>query len=128
MFSYWAKPEDTLDVSRMINDDLAATVRQYPDRFVGLGTLPMNAPTLAVQEIKRAVTELKFPGFQIGSHIGEWNLDSPELYPVYKVIEGRRRRRNIKEYFSHNVFVDLRGAGSLSVCPSLGHGQWRKVL
>ena len=107
MFSYWAKPEDTLDVSRMINDDLAATVRQYPDRFVGLGTLPMNAPTLAIQEIKRAVTELKFPGFQIGSHIGEWNLDSPELYPVYKVIEGRRRRRKIKEYFSHNLSIDL---------------------
>ena len=56
-----------------------------PRRFVGLGTLPMNAPTLAVEEIKRAVSELKFPGFQIGSHIGEWNLDAKELYPVYKV-------------------------------------------
>ena len=31
-----------------------------PTRFVGLGTLPMNAPTLAVEEIKRAVTDLKF--------------------------------------------------------------------
>ena len=56
-----------------------------PTRFVGLGTLPMNAPTLAVEEIKRAVRDLKFPGFQIGSHIGEWNLDAKELYPVYKV-------------------------------------------
>ena len=37
MFSYWAKPEDTLDVSRMINDDLAKTVQKYPKRFVGLG-------------------------------------------------------------------------------------------
>ena len=45
----------------------------------------MNAPTLAVEEIKRAVVDLKFPGFQIGSHIGDWNLDAPELYPVYKV-------------------------------------------
>ena len=54
-------------------------------RFVGLGTLPMNAPLLAVEEIKRAVTELRLPGFQIGSHIGDWNLDAPELDPVYKV-------------------------------------------
>ena len=52
---------------------------------MGLGTLPMNAPLLAVEEIKRAVTELRFPGFQIGSHIGDWNLDAPELDPVYKV-------------------------------------------
>ena len=86
MFSYWAKPEDTLDVARMINNDLANTVSQYPDRFVGLGTLPMNAPELCVEEIKRAVIDLKMPGFQIGSHIGDWNLDSPELYPVYKVM------------------------------------------
>ena len=86
MFSYWAKPEDTLDVSRMVNDDLAATVAKRPDRFVALGTLPMNAPTLAAEEIKRAVAELRFPGFQIGSHIGDWNLDAPELYPVYKVL------------------------------------------
>ena len=31
MFSYWAKPEDTLDVSRIINNDLAATVAHHPD-------------------------------------------------------------------------------------------------
>ena len=37
MFSYWAKPEDTLDVSRMINDDLAKTAQKHPKRFVGLG-------------------------------------------------------------------------------------------
>ena len=49
-----AKPEDTLDVSRMVNDDLARTVASHPDRFVGLGTLPMNAPLLAVEEMRRA--------------------------------------------------------------------------
>lgn len=87
MFSYWAKPEDTLDVSRIVNDDLASTVAKHPTRFVGLGTLPMNAPTLAVEEIKRAVGDLKFPGFQLGSHCGEWNLDSEKLYPIYKTCE-----------------------------------------
>ena len=87
MFSYWAKPEDTLDLCRIVNDDMAATVNNNPSRFVGLGTLPMQAPTLAVQEMKRAATELKFPGFQIGSHIGDWNLDAKELYPVYKTAE-----------------------------------------
>lgn len=87
MFSYWAKPEDTLDLSRFLNDNLAGTVARNPRRFVGLGTLPMQAPLLAVEEMKRAVGELKFPGFQIGSHIGDWNLDSKELYPIYKTAE-----------------------------------------
>ena len=35
--------------------------------------------------MKRAVGELGFPGFQIGSHVGEWNLDNKEFDPVYKV-------------------------------------------
>ena len=39
----------------------------------------------AVEEMKRSVHDLSLPGFQIGSHIGDWNLDAPELYPIYKV-------------------------------------------
>ncbi len=50
-----AKPEDTLDLCRLVNDDLAATVQQHPDRFVALGTLPMQAPELAVRELQRCV-------------------------------------------------------------------------
>ena len=41
-FFYKAKPEDTLDLCRIMNDDLAKTVKKYPKRFVGLGTLPMQ--------------------------------------------------------------------------------------
>ena len=37
-----AKPEDTLDLCRILNDDLAKTVKKHPKRFVGLGTLPMQ--------------------------------------------------------------------------------------
>ena len=76
MFSYWAKPEDALDISRIVNDDLASTVRKNPKRFVGLANLPMHAPELAVEEMKRAVVDLKMSGFQIGSHVGDWNLDA----------------------------------------------------
>jgi hypothetical protein len=35
MFSYWAKPEDTLDLARFLNDDIARTVASNPKRFVG---------------------------------------------------------------------------------------------
>ncbi|XP_002737240.1 2-amino-3-carboxymuconate-6-semialdehyde decarboxylase-like [Saccoglossus kowalevskii] len=87
MFSYWAKPEDTLDLCHILNDDLAKTCKKYPTRFVGLGTVPMQAPELAVQELKRCVQELGFPGIQIGSHINEMNLDAPELQPIYAAAE-----------------------------------------
>lgn len=50
VFLFKAKPEDTLDLARILNDDLASTVRRYPKRFVGLGTLPMQAPELGTDE------------------------------------------------------------------------------
>lgn len=52
---------------------------------MGLGTLPMQAPELAVKELERCVKELGFPGVQIGSHINEWDLNAQELFPVYAV-------------------------------------------
>nr|XP_060477355.1 2-amino-3-carboxymuconate-6-semialdehyde decarboxylase [Panthera onca] len=87
MFSYWAKPQDTLDLCQLLNNDLAATVAKHPRRFVGLGTLPMQAPELAVKEMERCVKELGFPGVQIGSHINEWDLNAQELFPIYAVAE-----------------------------------------
>lgn len=80
-----AKPHDTLDLCILLNDNLAQTVHSYPRRFVGLGTLPMQAPDLAILEMRRCVKELGFPGVQIGSHINNWDLNAPELFPFYAV-------------------------------------------
>ena len=76
MFSYWAKPEHTLDLCRILNDDVAKLCAERPNRFVGLGTLPMQAPDLAIEELRRCVEELGMPGVQIGSHIEDWDLDA----------------------------------------------------
>lgn len=84
-FGLKAKPHDTLDLCVLLNDNIAQTVCSHPKRFVGLGTLPMQAPDLAVLEMERCVKELGFPGVQIGSHINNWDLNASELYPFYAV-------------------------------------------
>lgn len=87
MFSYWAKPADALDLSRTINDHIAGVVAQYPKRFSGLGTIPMQAPELAVKELERSVKELGLAGVEIGSHVNSWNLDDEHLFPVFHAAE-----------------------------------------
>src|SRR5215472_8889628 len=87
MFSYWAQPKDCLDLSRILNDHIAEVVRQHPDRFVGLATMPMQAPELAIQEMERCVQSLGLAGVQIGSHVNEWNLDHPSLFSVWQAAE-----------------------------------------
>ena len=37
---------DCLDLAKYLNDNIAQTVAEHPKRFVGLGTLPMQAPEL----------------------------------------------------------------------------------
>lgn len=86
MFSYWAQPKDTLEVARFLNDHIAGIVQRYPTRFEGLGTLPMQAPDLAIQELERCKA-IGLKGIQIGSHIEQWNLDAPELFPVFEACE-----------------------------------------
>lgn len=46
----------------------------------------MQAPDLAVIELRRCINELGLAGIQIGSHINEWNLDAPELDPIWTVL------------------------------------------
>ena len=87
MFCYWAQPAHAHDLSQILNDHIAGVVRDHPDRFVGLGTLPMQAPALAVKELERCMLELGMAGVQIGSHVEKWNLNEPELFPVFEAAE-----------------------------------------
>ncbi len=69
MFSYWAKPEDALDLARFLNDHIAEVVRAHPTRFAGLATIPLQAPDFAARELERCVRELGLRGAQIGTHV-----------------------------------------------------------
>lgn len=86
MFSYWAKPLDTLEVAKFLNDHIADIVHRYPKRFIGLGTLPMQAPDLAIQELERCKS-IGLKGVQIGSHINDWNLNDPNIFPVFQACQ-----------------------------------------
>jgi len=87
LFHYWAKPEDALETSRYLNDHMAETVARNPKRFVGLGTVPLQDPALAIQEMERCMLGLGFAGIEIGSHINDWNLNAPELFPFFEAAE-----------------------------------------
>jgi aminocarboxymuconate-semialdehyde decarboxylase len=87
MFCYGARPEHAHDLARLLNDHLAGVVRRYPRRFAGLGTLPMQAPDLAVRELERCVQDLGLRGVEVGSHVNDWNLDHPALFPVFEAAQ-----------------------------------------
>jgi aminocarboxymuconate-semialdehyde decarboxylase len=87
MFSYWAKGQDALQLSQFLNDHIAKVVQTYPKQFVGLGTVPLQDPQLAIAEAERCINELGFAGIQIGTHVNDWNLNDPELFPFFESCE-----------------------------------------
>jgi aminocarboxymuconate-semialdehyde decarboxylase len=86
MFSYWAEPDRCAEMARHVNDGIAEMAGYAPDRFVGLATLPMGDPDLAVRELDRAIRELGLGGVEIGTNIAGRELDDPLLLPVFEAI------------------------------------------
>jgi aminocarboxymuconate-semialdehyde decarboxylase len=87
LFNYWAKPKDGLETSRFFNDDIGNKVEKDKDRFIGIGTVPLQDVDLAIAEMQRCVTELKMPGLQIGSNINGENLSDKKYFPFYAEAE-----------------------------------------
>ena len=69
------------------NDQIAKLVKQNPQRFMGIATLPMQAPEKAADELKRAMTKLGLRGTMFASNIMGKNLDDPSFEPVWATAE-----------------------------------------
>ncbi|HRI22632.1 MAG TPA: amidohydrolase family protein, partial [Panacibacter sp.] len=87
LFNYWAKPKDGLETSKFFNDHIVETVALHPEKFIGIGTVPLQDVDLAIKEMERCVNELKMPGLEIGTNINGKNLSEKEFFPFYKAAE-----------------------------------------
>jgi aminocarboxymuconate-semialdehyde decarboxylase len=86
MFCYWAKPLDGLVVAKHLNDHIAKIVSDNPKRFVGLASVPMQDPKLAIEELERCM-KLGFRGVQIGSHVNDKNLSDESFFEFFAACE-----------------------------------------
>lgn len=86
MFSYWAKPEDCLELSKFLNDHIAEIVKEYPKKFIGLGTVPMQSPEMAIRELERC-REIGLAGVQIGTNVNQQNLGEPGFFEFFKACD-----------------------------------------
>lgn len=85
--SYWADPGLAAEISAASNDSIAAVARDQPDRFVGLCTVPLQEVRRAIAELERAMKRPEIRGVMIASHVGEKNLDHPDLVEFLSACE-----------------------------------------
>ena len=87
LFNYWAKPKDGLETSRFFNDHIAESVSKHPQHFIGIGTVPMQDPEMAIQEMERCIKDLNMPGIEIGTNVNGKNLGEQEFLAFFDAAE-----------------------------------------
>jgi aminocarboxymuconate-semialdehyde decarboxylase len=84
--SWWAEPNLAAELERRANDRIAEWVVQYPDRFIGSFTLPMQDIDLALKELDRAVSHLGLKIASVSSNIGGVYLGDPKFRPFWEAV------------------------------------------
>jgi aminocarboxymuconate-semialdehyde decarboxylase len=82
-YLYGQEPSLGITAAMIQNDGIAALVKQKPDRFLGIATLPIQAPEKAADELQRAMRTLGLRGAMIGSNCRGKNLDDPSFEPLW---------------------------------------------
>ena len=86
-YYYWATPEVGRDVCKLINDDMAEAISPHPDRFVGLGTIPLQNTEMAINELMRCKNDLGYKGVEINSQVAGEELSSSRLEKFWAKVE-----------------------------------------
>jgi aminocarboxymuconate-semialdehyde decarboxylase len=88
LFGYHLDPVEGRALAREVNDEIAGMTRQWPARFAGLATLPMQDVRAAVDELERAVTVLGLKGAELDTAgVGGANWDETRFLPLFKAAE-----------------------------------------
>ncbi|MCW5773396.1 MAG: amidohydrolase [Rhodospirillaceae bacterium] len=82
--------DDQVRMARTCNDAMARLCRAHPDRFVGLGSLPLKNPEAALVEFDRCIDDLGMKGFMIGSNVDGMAMNDPRLEPIWARLNARR--------------------------------------
>ena len=86
LFCYDKPIEPAVALARYLNDHIAEVCQTYPDRFVGLGTVPLQDVSAAVEEVKR-VKSLGLKGIEIGTEINGVSLDDERFEELWAACE-----------------------------------------
>jgi aminocarboxymuconate-semialdehyde decarboxylase len=86
-FGYHLDAAQGRALAREVNDEIAALTRQWPERFAGLATLPVQDVTGAIDELERAVNVLGLKGAELDTVVNGDNWDEPRFLPVFEAAE-----------------------------------------
>lgn len=113
---YYQSPvEHALKASQMVNDGIAEWISPHPDRFAGLGTVPLQDPDASVKELERCINTLNLKGVMILTNVDGEEVAAERFEPFWRKAEelgalvmihpnGFTEGDRLHEYYFSNVF------------------------
>ena len=87
LLSYWLPLDDAKVLIRYLNEQIAAMIAAAPERFVGLGCIPLQDSDAAVDELEYVTKALKFAGVEIASHVNGVSVGDARFEPFFAAAE-----------------------------------------
>jgi aminocarboxymuconate-semialdehyde decarboxylase len=87
LLSYWLPLADAKVLIRYLNEQIAEMIALAPERFIGLGAVPLQDPESAIRELEFLMTELKFSGAEIASHVNGVSIGDARFAPFFAAAE-----------------------------------------
>jgi aminocarboxymuconate-semialdehyde decarboxylase len=87
LLSYWLPLDDAKAMVRFLNDTIAEMIAAAPDRFVGLGCVPLQDTDSSLSELQYCVKTLKFSGVEIASHVNGVSIGDARFEPFFAEAE-----------------------------------------
>lgn len=100
LFLYWAAPDQTASVCRLLNEAAAGMAAEAAGRIAAMAAVPLNDPRAAADELRRARAENGVVGVEIGASVEGTQLDSAELDDFFAAAEELRLPVMVHPYVS----------------------------
>jgi aminocarboxymuconate-semialdehyde decarboxylase len=86
-YHYWAPDDLAAEIVTKLNTQMAELCARAPDRLTPLGSIALQHPTLAAEQLRHAVKTLGFKGVEISTNIGGRDLSDRAFDPVWAMAE-----------------------------------------
>lgn len=87
LLSYWLPADDAQVLLRYINDTIASMATAAPDRFTGLGAVPLQDMDMALRELEYVKKTLGFAGVEIATHVDGVSIGDARFAPFFAAAE-----------------------------------------
>jgi aminocarboxymuconate-semialdehyde decarboxylase len=113
-YFYFTEPDLGRELARTVNDGVAEAVASHPERLVGMGTVPLQSPELAIAEMRRCVNDLGLRGIEISSNVNGRELAEDAFRPFFAAAEelgillflhplGFTQGQRLSEHYLNNI-------------------------